>query len=351
MGIPDLNEARAAEATAKNISEFDYFLPKELIAQEGLAKRDKSRLLVYSKRTRQIAHRVFEDIGNYLNSGDIVAINETKVNKWLLEGKKESGAKMFLTLTKRVDDKRFECFVSGRRPVHGTKIIFENGFFCEIKRAENYDFLVEFNKNPDELINDKGRLVLPPYIKTKLKDDSRYQTIFARKEGSIAAPTAGLHFTSELVNRLEEKGVRFAKVCLNVGIGTFEKIKSEDYTTHVMHSEDFEVSSDCANVINQRKGRLFVVGTTTLRALESSVSPEGKVLPNKGSTSLFIYPGYNFKLEFDAMITNFHLPKTSLLLLIASIIGKTELFRCYDEAIREKYRFYSLGDAMMITLY
>lgn len=351
MGIPNLNEANTLEATAKNISEFEYFLPKELIAQEGLAKRDKSRLLVYSKRTRQISHKIFENIIDYFDKGDIFVINETKVNKWLLEGKKESGTNMSLTFTKRVDDIRFECFVSGRRPIKGTKIIFENGFFCEIKRAKNYDFLVEFNKNPNELINEKGRLILPPYIKTKLKDDSRYQTIFARKQGSIAAPTAGLHFTNELIERLERKGVRFAKVCLNVGIGTFEKIKSKDYTKHLMHSEDFEVSSECANIINERQGKLVIVGTTTLRALESSVDTEGKVLPNKGSTSLFIYPGYNFKLKFDAMITNFHLPKTSLLLLIASIIGKTELFRCYDDAIKEKYRFYSLGDAMMITLY
>lgn len=336
--------------TGNDISEFDYFLPKELIAQEGLAKRDKSRLLVYSKPSKKIEHKTFENILGYFNNGDVIAINETKVNKWFLEGKKENGTKMTLTLTKRVSDKIFECFIAGRRPTIGKIIFFENGFYCEIKRAENYDFLVEFNKNPNELINNQGRLVLPPYIKTKLKDESRYQTIFARKEGSIAAPTAGLHFTNELIERLERKGVRFAKVCLNVGIGTFERIKSDDYTKHIMHSEDFEVSSECASIINERKGRLIIVGTTTLRALESSVSFQGKIFPNKGSTSLFIYPGYNFKLNFDAIITNFHLPKTSLLLLVASIIGKNELFRCYDEAIKKKYRFYSLGDAMLIVL-
>jgi len=350
MEIPKLNEAGTVEAAARSISEFDYLLPKELIAQDGLAERDKSRILVYSKRTKQITHKLFEDIIDYFDKGDVIAINETKVNKWLLEGKKDSGAKMSLTLTKRIDDKSFECFISGRKPVIGIKIIFDSEFFCEIKMANNFDFLVEFNKNPNKLINNKGRLVLPPYIKTKLKDESRYQTIFARKEGSIAAPTAGLHFTSELIKGLKKKGIKFAKVCLNVGIGTFEKIKSEDYTKHIMHSEDFEVSGECASMINERKGRLIVVGTTTLRALESSVSSEGKIFPNKGSTSLFVYPGYNFKLNFDAMITNFHLPKTSLLLLVASIIGKNELFRCYDEAIKEKYRFYSLGDAMLMVL-
>jgi len=339
------------ELVSHNISEFDYFLPKELIAQDGLEKRDQSRLLVYSKENKEISHKIFENIIDYFDDGDVIVVNETKVNSWFLEGKKESQSKMAVTLTKRVDEKRFECFVLGRNPRKDGKIIFDNDFSCVIKKLGNYDFLVEFNKNPDKLIHDKGSLILPSYIKKKLRDQSRYQTVFANKKGSIAAPTAGLHFTKRLIKILEKKGIKYAKVCLNVGIGTFQTVNSKDYTKHIMHSEDYEIPKECANTINKRKGKLIVVGTTTLRALESSISPKGEIIPNKGSTSLFIYPGYDFKLKFDAMITNFHLPKTSLLLLVASIIGKTELLRCYDEAIKEKYRFYSLGDAMMITLF
>lgn len=330
----------------ESLSDYDYNLPKELIAQQGSKKREESRFLVYDRG--KITHKRFKEIGEYLKKDDILVVNETKVSRALLKGRKTTGGKIKITLLKRLSEKRFRCLIQGRNPKKGTIILFKDNIRAEVLKKESYDFEIEFNENPDGLIEKEAELVLPPYIKNSLKNPQRYQTVYANKEGSIAAPTAGLHFSKELITELKNKGINFAKVCLNVGIGTFEKIKQEDYTRHKMHSEYFEIDEENARIINQRKGRLFIVGTTSLRALESSCNEKGIIEPKRKETSLFIYPGYRFKLDFQGMITNFHLPRTSLLLLVAAIIGKDELLKAYKIAIEERYRFYSLGDAMLI---
>ncbi len=330
----------------ESLSDYDYNLPKELIAQQGSKKREESRLLVYEKGN--IFHKRFKQILEFLNKDDVLVINETKVSRALLVGRKSTGGAIKVTLLKRMSERIFKCLVQGRKPKEGTIIIFDDYIQARILKKESYNFEIEFNRNPDYFIKRNGQIVLPPYIKNPLKNPERYQTVYAHKEGSIAAPTAGLHFSKELIEKLKEKSVRFAKVCLNVGLGTFEKIKNEDYTKHEMHSEYFEIDKENADIINQRKGRLIIVGTTSLRALESSCNQKGVVEAIKNKTNLFIYPGYRFKLDFQGMITNFHLPRTSLLLLVAAIIGREELLRCYKVAIQERYRFYSLGDAMLI---
>lgn len=338
-----------------SIKEFDYVIPKQLIAQEPAKERHESKLLIYHKKGSKIQHKRFRDIINYLNPGDIIVVNETKVMKTRLYGCKRTGGRAAITVVNKIDDMRHDVFVSCKNPKIGTELIFEGGLKGKIigfTGQQNERFIIEFNKPIHEILESKGDYTLPGYIHNSDYERQRYQTVFAReeKEGSIAAPTAGLHFSKELVRDVENKGVRIAKICLHVGIGTFNEVREDDYTKHRMHKEWVEVTEKTANLINERNkrgGRLFVVGTTTLRALETAAVEGGTVHPFIGPTDLFIRPGYRFKLRFDGMITNFHLPRSTLLLLVATIIGDAWR-QVYVEAIRKRYRFYSFGDAMLI---
>lgn len=344
-----------------NIDNYDYNLPKELIAQQPLDKRDQSKLLVYDKKNHMIEHKKFQHIINYLNKDDIIVINETKVIKTRLYGKKETGGKVAITLIEKIENKKdlkyvYDAFLHCKNPKLGTKLIFDNGLIAEVikTKVNGERFHIKFNNNPKQYLEQDGDYTLPGYIKNTKYKRERYQTQFANKKGSIAAPTAGLHFSQELIKKLEDKGIIFAKVCLHVGIGTFQEVRTQDYTKHKMHEEYIELDKKTANLINNRKGKLIVVGTTSLRTLESIANKKGKLKEYKGKTDLFVYPGYKFNLKFDSMITNFHLPKSTLLLLISTILGKDEndnpiWKNIYYEAIKNKYRFYSFGDAMFIN--
>ena len=328
------------------LESYDFKLPKKLIAQKPLEKRDKSRLLVYNNGN--LKHLHFKDIGCYLCKGDIIIYNNTRVKKTKLFGKKETGGKVEITLLKHLADKRYKALLKMKNPKVGTQILLNEHLNAKIVQNKDFDFIIEFNRDPKKYIEKNGKVTLPPYVKNPNIKDEEYQTVFAKESGSIAAPTAAFHFTGQLVQELIKKGVRFYPVCLHIGLGTFAPVKSKNILEHDMHEEEFFIPEETAKAINNRKRRLFIVGTTSLRAVESSTDRSGKVLAQKTSTKLFIYPGYKFKLDFDALITNFHLPKSTLVMLIAAIIGRKELLRTYEIAIKERYRFFSFGDAMLI---
>lgn len=336
-----------------SLNDFDYTLPKELIAHAPAEKRHQSRLLVYDMRNRNIKHMLFKDIIRYINHGDVFVVNNTKVVKTKLYGKKRSGGKCAITFVSYKGKSVYDVFIQCKNPIVGTRLFFKDGLVGTIveRDIDNKRFLVKFNKEAHavkDILDRTGDYTLPGYIKNNTYERGRYQTLFAKNEGSIAAPTAGLHFSKELIAKLKRKGAHFVEVCLHIGIGTFKEIEDEDYTKHRMHEERVEVPLETARIINEREGKLIVVGTTVLRAVETATDNKGTVRRYNGFTGLFIYPGYRFKLRFDGMITNFHLPKSSLLLLVASIIGKD--WKClYEEAIRHNYKFYSFGDAMFIS--
>ncbi len=327
------------------LTEFEYKLPQELIAQEPLKNRSESRLMVVAQK---IEHKKFLDILDYFKKDDVLVLNNTKVFPARIFGKKKTGGKVEILLTAKKTSKQWACLYSGKNIKEGTEIIFDKNVTGSISKKNLYDIEITFNKEIGDLLDNIGHMPTPPYIKTKLSQNERYNTVFADKKGSIAAPTAGLHFTKELLEKICSKGVKVVYVTLHVGLGTFLPIKEEDIEKHKMHSEYFEISEETARTINERNGRLFVCGTTTLRALESSCDENGQIIAVNKFTNIFIYPPYNFKLKFDAMITNFHLPKSTLLMLIAAIIGREKLFEAYFVAIKEKYRFFSFGDAMLI---
>ncbi|MCC7552731.1 tRNA preQ1(34) S-adenosylmethionine ribosyltransferase-isomerase QueA [Candidatus Micrarchaeota archaeon] len=331
----------------KSINQYYYNLPSELIAQNPVNKRHESRLLIYDFKEGKINHRNFFELIEYLKKGDILVVNETKVVNTKLEGQKESGGHVSITIINKKSSKQYEAFVKCKNPQIGNKLFFQDGVIAEIVSKIDFHFLLNFNQSIEEVLKQKGDFTLPGYIHNESYDRKRYQTVFAFKDGSVAAPTAGLHFSKTLLDRLEEKGINVEKVCLHVGLGTFAEIRDEDYTKYKMHSEWFEISKKTADSINKRKGALYVVGTTSLRALESASQKNGKVKACAKETSLFVYPGYKFNLNFDGLITNFHLPRTSLLLLVASLIGD-KWHDIYESAIKYKYRFYSFGDAMFI---
>ena len=325
-------------------SSFDYNLPEELIAQHPSDKRDESRLMIVGD---EIEHIKFSDIIDYLEKDDVLVLNETKVIEAKLIGKKITGAKAEIILTKRIDNKRFEARIKAKNPKAGTEFIF-NIFKCKIIEQDDDIFIVEFDKElSKEKLKEIAVLPTPPYVKEEIKDYSRYQTVYADKEGSVAAPTAGLHFTDELLERIMEKGIKIAKLTLHVGFGTFIPIRTEKVEEHKMEEEYFEIDKENADIINECKGRLVCVGTTSMRALES-MCKNGKIIKYSGLADLFIYPGYKFKSNTEMMITNFHLPKSTLLLLVSAFAGKDKILDAYKEAIKEKYRFYSFGDAMLL---
>ena len=317
-----------------------YKLPSNLIAQESVKPRDSSRLMVVSDK---IEYRHFFDMVDYLSKGDVLVLNETKVFCSRFKGAKLSGSPVEITVVSNFG-RKCKCYIKGKPRVGN--IIKVGKYKGEIVSVEFDLFSMEFNVNVSKIMKEVGEMPVPPYIKKKLEKQSSYQTVYSRKKGSVAAPTAGLHFTKRLLKQLEKKGVKIVKVLLHVGMGTYLPLR--DLKAHKMHKEYFEVSSLAAKQINGRKGKLVAVGTTSLRALESS-SKNGKVFASKGETGIFIKPGYKFQSGVDNLITNFHLPNTSLLLLVQAFAGKSLIKKVYSLAVKMKYRFYSLGDAMLLT--
>lgn len=337
------------------VSEFNYELPEELIAQHPLEKRDESRLMVLDRKTKTIEHKVFKDIIDYLKPGDCLVRNNTKVIPARLYGKKDTGANVEFLLLKNMGDDIWETIVRPGNKLHsGVKVIFGDG----ILKAEILDTMqggtrkVKFYYEGifNEILDKIGLMPLPPYIHEKLKQKDRYQTVYAKYDGSAAAPTAGLHFTPELLDEIQKRGVEIANVTLHVGIGTFRPVKEEIVEEHKMHTEHFYIKKEDADKINkakQNRGRIIAVGTTSCRVLESVADENGIVKECEGDTSIFIYPGYKFKI-LDALITNFHLPQSTLLMLVSALAGKDYIMKAYEEAVKEKYRFFSFGDAMFI---
>ncbi|WP_300800825.1 tRNA preQ1(34) S-adenosylmethionine ribosyltransferase-isomerase QueA [uncultured Acetatifactor sp.] len=337
----------------------DYFfeLPGELIAQDPLEERTSSRLLVLDKRTGAVSHHVFRDIGDFLRPGDCLVLNDTRVIPARLLGEREgTGAHVELLLLKRKSGDVWETLVRpGKKCRPGTRLTFGDGMLkAEIlDTVEEGNRLVRFDYEGifEEVLDRLGEMPLPPYITHKLQDRNRYQTVYARHEGSAAAPTAGLHFTKELLDRLEGKGIGIAYVTLHVGLGTFRPVKEENVLEHHMHTEHYEVSREAADTINRTKaqgGRIVCVGTTSCRTIESAADESGLVQPGSGDTDIFIYPGYRFRV-LDALITNFHLPESTLIMLVSALAGREHVLAAYEEAVRERYRFFSFGDAMLIV--
>ena len=337
-------------------SDFYYDLPKELIAQDPLEDRSSSRLMHLSMADGSIEHRHFRDILDYLNEGDTLVINDTKVIPARLYGhKEETGAVIEILLLKRRENDIWECLVKpGKKARPGAKITFGDGILEGeiIDVVDEGNRLIQFHYEGifEEILDQLGEMPLPPYITHKLKDKNRYQTVYAKNEGSAAAPTAGLHFTKELLKQIEDMGVNIARVTLHVGLGTFRPVKVENVLEHHMHSEYYNVTETAAKMINDTKkngGRIIAVGTTSTRTLESVADENGIIHPGCGNTEIFIYPGYKFK-AIDCLITNFHLPESTLLMLVSALAGKEHIMAAYKEAVKERYRFFSFGDAMFI---
>jgi len=339
------------------VEDFDYYLPEELIAQSPAEKRDESRLLVYHRDTGKIEHRIFRDVIEYLNKGDCLVINDTRVIPARLLGRRaDTGGKIEFVLLHQMDDKRWEVLVKpGRRAQIGAVFVFGNGLLeaTVLDRTPEGGRIVEFQYEGlfNEVLDKVGIVPLPPYIRKQIDDPERYQTVYAKHRGSVAAPTAGLHFTIPLLEKIQASGVNIVRVTLHVGLGTFRPVKESNVEQHRMHEEYYRISEEAARAVNETKergGRVIAVGTTSTRALESSADDSGRVHPTeRGCTDLFIYPGYEFK-AVDALITNFHLPKSTLLMLVSAMCSREEILRVYQEAIKERYRFFSFGDAMMI---
>jgi S-adenosylmethionine:tRNA ribosyltransferase-isomerase len=325
------------------LSDFDYYLPKRLIAQSAVRPKSFSRLLVV--KGLKLEHKRFYDIKGYLKKGDVLVINESKVSKAKLLGNKISGSKVEIILMKRLNSKSFKCRIKGKKLRIGTLIKISN-LICRITDIKEDVFTIEFERDVKDLeLKAIAILPTPPYIKSKVADKD-YQTIYSKDEGSLAAPTAGLHWTANLLRDIKKRGIDIVGIKLHVGFGTFLPVKTEDFTEHKMEEEYVVVDDDAVRRINNRKGRLFVVGTTTLKALETA-SQSGQLKTFSGYSNLFIYPGYRFRTDIDGFITNFHLPKSTLLLLVSALAGKEVVLNAYREAVKQGYRFFSLGDASL----
>ena len=345
-----------AETTELKKSDFYFDLPQELIAQDPLEDRSSSRLLVLDKNTGEISHHIFRDIIDYLYPGDCLVLNNTKVIPARLLGEREgTGGHVEVLLLKRKEADVWETLVKpGKKCKPGQRLTFGDGLLKAevLETVEEGNRLIRFEYEGifEEVLDRLGEMPLPPYITHKLKDKNRYQTVYAKYEGSAAAPTAGLHFTEELFRKLEEKGVLVANVTLHVGLGTFRPVKVDDVSKHHMHTEFYQVTKEEADKINKAKqagGRIVCVGTTSCRTIESAADENGVLKPGQGDTDIFIYPGYSFKM-MDVLITNFHLPESTLLMLVSALAGKEQVMRVYEEAVQERYRFFSFGDAMII---
>lgn len=337
-------------------SDFYYDLPKELIAQDPLKKRDDARLMLLDSCSGKIKHEIFSNIIDYLTPDDCLVINDTKVIPARLYGSKvDTAAVVEILLLKRIDADSWECLVKpGKKLKPGARVRFSDKLFGEITdivTEGNRIIHFEYEGVFEEILDELGTMPLPPYITHKLEDKNDYQTVYANEAGSAAAPTAGLHFTKELLAGIEEKGVKIARVTLHVGLGTFRPVKVEDVKNHVMHSEFYSIEQTQADIINETKkngGRIICVGTTSTRTLESAADENGFLHAGSGNTSIFIYPGYKFKIT-DALITNFHLPESTLIMLVSALAGKENVLNAYNTAVEEKYRFFSFGDAMFIA--
>ena len=337
-------------------SDFYYDLPEELIAQDPLENRSDSRLMVLDKKTGAVSHRIFRDIVEYLQPGDCLVINDTKVIPARLIGSKEdTGAKIEVLLLKRKTGDVWETLVKpGRKAKPGTRIQFGDGLLVgevmDVVDEGNRLIRFEFDGIFEEILDQLGQMPLPPYITHQLKDKDRYNTVYATHSGSAAAPTAGLHFTPELLRTIEEKGIDIARVTLHVGLGTFRPVKVDDVENHHMHSEFYMIDEVAAEKINRAKEngkRVICVGTTSCRTIESAADETGRLKPCSGWTEIFIYPGYRFKI-LDCLITNFHLPESTLIMLVSALAGQKHVLAAYEEAVKERYRFFSFGDAMFI---
>lgn len=337
-------------------SDFYYDLPEELIAQDPLEDRSSSRLMMLDKETGKTEHHVFREIIDELNPGDCLVINDTKVIPARLIGAKEdTGAKIEVLLLKRGADDVWETLVKpGKKARPGARISFGDGLLVgevmDVVEEGNRLIHFEYEGIFEEILDQLGQMPLPPYITHRLKDKNRYQTVYAEHEGSAAAPTAGLHFTKELLAQIQEMGVKIAHVTLHVGLGTFRPVKVSNVLDHHMHSEFYRIEEDAANMINETKkngGRIICVGTTSCRTLESAAAEDGTIRACSGWTDIFIYPGYQFKI-LDCLITNFHLPESTLVMLVSALAGREHVLTAYEEAIRQRYRFFSFGDAMFI---
>lgn len=335
-------------------SDFYYDLPEELIAQTPIEPRDCSRLLVYDRKSDKIEHRIFKDVLSYLNEGDVLVINDTKVLPARLFARTPNGGAMEVLLLKRLDIDEWEVLVKpGRKAAVGKTLKIGDELSLTVKGiTDSGERIVKFEYDGvfEEILQRIGTMPLPPYIKEKLKDKNRYQTVYARKEGSAAAPTAGLHFTPQLLKAIEDKGVKIARILLHVGLGTFRPVKEDVITDHKMHSEYYEIGEEAVKVINaaKREGRrVIAVGTTSVRTLETAADENGFVKAESGNTQIFIYPPYNFKCV-DALITNFHLPESTLIMLVSALAGREKTLELYRLAVEERYRFFSFGDAMMV---
>lgn len=337
-------------------SDYYYDLPQELIAQDPLEDRSSSRLMFLNKKTGELSHHSFKEVIDFLNPGDCLVLNNTKVIPARLIGhKEETGGTVEVLLLKRKENDQWETLVKpGKKARPGAKLVFGDGLL----KAEVLDVLEEGNRLIqftydgifEEVLDKLGEMPLPPYITHKLQDKNRYQTVYAKYEGSAAAPTAGLHFTPELLSQIEKKGIRLAYVTLHVGLGTFRPVKEENLKDHHMHSEFYQVTKEAADIINQTKeagGRVICVGTTSCRTIESAAGPDGKVAAGSDNTEIFIYPGYQFKV-LDGLITNFHLPESTLIMLVSALAGREHVLHAYETAVENKYRFFSFGDAMII---
>lgn len=339
-----------------NLKDFYYDLPQELIAQDPLEDRASSRLLVLDKTTGDIKHQVFRDILQYLKPNDCLVLNNTKVIPARLLGNKEdTNAGIEVLLLKRKENDVWETLVKpGKKAKSGTKIVFGNGLLIGevLEVIEDGNRLIKFTYQGifEEVLEQLGEMPLPPYITHPLADKNRYQTVYAKYEGSAAAPTAGLHFTKDLLQEIQERGISIASVTLHVGLGTFRPVKVEDVTQHHMHSEFYCIDEEAQKKINETRrkgGRIICVGTTSCRTLESAAKKDGSVSAGSGWTDIFIYPGYKFK-AVDGLITNFHLPESTLLMLVSALAGREHILAAYEQAVKEKYRFFSFGDAMFI---
>lgn len=338
-----------------DVKEFYYDLPEELIAQVPIQKRDESRLMILNREKQTVEHKIFKDILDYLKPGDCLVRNNTKVIPARIYGKKETGANVEFLLLNNIEGDIWESIVRPGNKLHvGTKVIFGDGLLnaeiLEVMEGGTRKVKFTYEGIFNEILDQIGLMPLPPYIHEELKEKDRYQTVYAKYQGSAAAPTAGLHFTEELLEKIKEKGVEIANVTLHVGIGTFRPVKVDKIEDHHMHSEHYYIKKEDAEKINNTKkngGRIISVGTTSTRVLESIADREGFVKEVEGDTSIFIYPGYKFKC-IDGLITNFHLPESTLLMLVSALAGKEYVMRAYEEAVKQRYRFFSFGDAMLI---
>lgn len=350
---------KVIQKTGYTIEEFDYELPAELIAQEPLANRDHSSLLVYNRNTEELKHRYFYELPGFFNKGDLLVFNNTRVIPARLSGRRaDTGGKIELLLLRKAgegnDDNKWEAMARpGRKAMPGTTILFDYGIKAFIeKTCSTGHRIVSFNgqDSVNNFLSRIGKVPLPPYIKKDIANPESYQTVYSDVEGSVAAPTAGFHFTDKTFNHLKDRGINHVYLTLHIGPGTFSPVKTDDIRSHVMHSEYYHLSEDTARQINRAKQegrRIIAIGTTSCRVLESNIDEDGKIVPGTGWTDLFIYPGFKFRI-IDGLLTNFHLPRSTLFMLVCAFAGRDEALKSYAEAVKNKYRFYSFGDAMLI---